>query len=70
MPIVSGLMSRHQKPWTYPQIVKDAALSAGTDVVYRTCYRLLPRVRQRPVQAIGPERQGDQALERRSATLD
>jgi len=27
------------KPWTYPEIDKDGALSAGTDVVYRTCYR-------------------------------
>jgi len=27
------------KPWTYPEISKDAALSAGTDIVYRTCYR-------------------------------
>jgi len=27
------------KPWTYPEITKDAALSAGTDIVYRTCYR-------------------------------
>ena len=27
------------KPWTYPEITKDAALSAGTDVVYRICYR-------------------------------
>jgi len=27
------------KPWTYPEIIKDAALSAGTDIVYRTCYR-------------------------------
>jgi hypothetical protein len=27
------------KPWTYPEIAKDAALSAGTGVVYRTCYR-------------------------------
>ncbi|MBZ5654557.1 MAG: hypothetical protein LAO56_04670 [Acidobacteriia bacterium] len=27
------------KPWTYPEISKDAALSAGTDIGYRTCYR-------------------------------
>jgi triacylglycerol lipase len=27
------------KPWTYPEISKDAALSAGTDIVYRICYR-------------------------------
>ncbi len=27
------------KPWTYPEFSKDAALSAGTDIVYRTCYR-------------------------------
>jgi len=27
------------KPWTYPEVTKDAALSAGTDIVYRTCYR-------------------------------
>jgi triacylglycerol lipase len=27
------------KPWTYPEISKDAALSAGTDVFYRICYR-------------------------------
>src|SRR5208283_697496 len=27
------------KPWTYPEITKDGALSAGTDVVYRSCYR-------------------------------
>jgi hypothetical protein len=27
------------KPWTYPEVAKDAALSAGTDVVYRICYR-------------------------------
>ena len=27
------------KPWTYPEISKDTALSAGTDVVYRLCYR-------------------------------
>lgn len=27
------------KPWTYPEIAKDAAMSAGTDIVYRTCYR-------------------------------
>lgn len=26
-------------PLTYPEITKDAALSAGTDIVYRTCYR-------------------------------
>ena len=27
------------KPWTYPEIIKDATLSARTDVGYRTCYR-------------------------------
>lgn len=27
------------KPWTYPEVTKDAALSAGTDIVYRTSYR-------------------------------
>lgn len=27
------------RPWTYPEITKDAGLSAGTDIVYRTCYR-------------------------------
>jgi len=27
------------KPWTYPEVAKDAALSAGTDIAYRTCYR-------------------------------
>jgi hypothetical protein len=27
------------KPWTYPECAKDAELSEGTDVVYRTCYR-------------------------------
>ena len=27
------------KPWTYPEITKDATLSAGTDIIYRTCYR-------------------------------
>jgi triacylglycerol lipase len=27
------------KPWTYPEISKDATLSAGTDVAYRTGYR-------------------------------
>ena len=27
------------KPWTYPEITKDSALSKNTDVVYRTCYR-------------------------------
>ena len=27
------------KPWTYPEITKDAALSAGTDIAYRTFYR-------------------------------
>jgi len=27
------------KPWTYPEVAKDNALSAGTDIVYRTCYR-------------------------------
>jgi len=27
------------KPWTYPEASKDAALSAGTDIVYRACYR-------------------------------
>jgi pimeloyl-ACP methyl ester carboxylesterase len=27
------------KPWTYPEFSKDRALSAGTDIVYRTCYR-------------------------------
>jgi triacylglycerol lipase len=27
------------KPWTYPEVAKDAALSAGTDMVYRAGYR-------------------------------
>jgi len=27
------------KPWTWPEIAKDEALSAGTDIVYRTSYR-------------------------------
>ncbi|HUI42115.1 MAG TPA: hypothetical protein VL523_09110, partial [Terriglobia bacterium] len=27
------------KPWTYPELSKDAELSAGTDFAYRTCYR-------------------------------
>ncbi len=27
------------KLWTYPEITKDGTLSAGTDVVYRSCYR-------------------------------
>lgn len=27
------------KPWTYPEISKDVAWSAGTDIAYRTCYR-------------------------------
>jgi triacylglycerol lipase len=27
------------KPWTYPEVTKDAALSAGTDIAYRTFYR-------------------------------
>lgn len=27
------------KPWTYPEVSKDNALSAGTDCMYRTCYR-------------------------------
>jgi triacylglycerol lipase len=27
------------KPWTYPEIAKDARLSARTDIVYRACYR-------------------------------
>ncbi len=27
------------KPWTYPEMSKDPSLAAGTDVVYRTCYR-------------------------------
>ncbi len=27
------------KPWTYPEVAKDAALSTGTDIAYRTCYR-------------------------------
>jgi len=27
------------KPWTYPEVSKDAALSAGTDIAYRTFYR-------------------------------
>jgi triacylglycerol lipase len=27
------------KPWTYPEVSKDCALSEGTDIVYRTCYR-------------------------------
>jgi triacylglycerol lipase len=27
------------KPWTYPEFSKDRAWSAGTDIVYRTCYR-------------------------------
>jgi len=26
-------------PWTYPEIAKDATLSANTDIVYRVCYR-------------------------------
>jgi triacylglycerol lipase len=26
-------------PCTYPEMIKDTALSAGTDIVYRTCYR-------------------------------
>jgi len=27
------------RPWTYPEISKDAELSEGTDLVYRACYR-------------------------------
>lgn len=27
------------KPWTYPEVMKDAALCAGTDIVYRATYR-------------------------------
>jgi len=27
------------KPWTYPEVTKDSALSAGTDIAYRTFYR-------------------------------
>jgi triacylglycerol lipase len=27
------------KPWTAPEMSKDSALSAGTDCMYRTCYR-------------------------------
>ncbi|MBZ5594631.1 MAG: hypothetical protein LAP39_20500 [Acidobacteriia bacterium] len=27
------------KPWTYPEIAKDTRRSAGTDIVYRFCYR-------------------------------
>jgi len=27
------------KPWTYPEVTKDIALSAGTDIAYRTFYR-------------------------------
>ena len=27
------------KPWTYPEVTKDIALSAGTDLAYRTFYR-------------------------------
>jgi len=27
------------KPWTYPEISKHTALSVGTDIVYRACYR-------------------------------
>jgi hypothetical protein len=27
------------KPWTYPKICEDGASTAGTDIVYRTCYR-------------------------------
>lgn len=27
------------KPWTHPEVSKDAAMSAGTDMVYRKCYR-------------------------------
>jgi len=27
------------KPWTYPELAKDAKLSAGTDLSYRICYR-------------------------------
>ncbi len=27
------------KLWTYPEVTKHATLSAGTDIVYRTCYR-------------------------------
>ena len=26
-------------PFTYPEVTKDSALSTGTDLVYRTCYR-------------------------------
>jgi hypothetical protein len=28
------------KLWTYPEIMKDALSSAGSDIVYRTCYRV------------------------------
>jgi triacylglycerol lipase len=27
------------KPWTYPEVTKDPALSTGTDIAYRTFYR-------------------------------
>ena len=27
------------KPWTYPRMCEDGASTAGTDIVYRTCYR-------------------------------
>jgi triacylglycerol lipase len=27
------------KPWMYPEVSKNTALSAGTDCMYRTCYR-------------------------------
>ncbi len=27
------------KPWTYPEVTKDTALSTGTDIAYRTFYR-------------------------------
>ena len=27
------------RPWTYPELAKDAKLSAGTDLAYRFCYR-------------------------------
>ena len=27
------------RPFSYPEITKDSALSAGTDIAYRTCYR-------------------------------
>jgi len=27
------------KPWTYPEVTKDAGRSAGTDIAYRTFYR-------------------------------